>query len=166
MEPLTQKRVAEILDMNPNTIQGWARDGLVIPSIENPKGRGSTRQYSPSDLTLIKVLSELSQISCSRIIMKNLCDTLNDKWKPGVSFKKLAKAKGAPPAMKELANIKEDYLNPLIERKGSPVIIRLSNGTWELGYMSKAQPIPGNYTRTIIINLTKIMNEIRIKLKE
>jgi DNA-binding transcriptional MerR regulator len=62
----TQKQVAEITKVKDGTIQAWARDGLIIPSIANTKGRGTSRLYSPADLINIAVIKILSEMSFNR----------------------------------------------------------------------------------------------------
>ena len=141
----TQKEVAEILEISPNTIQGWSRDGLIIPSVENPKGRGGTRLYSASDLTHIKIVSILSGFAYNRDVIKSLCNTIH-----GIKF---------------ITNLKETILDPYRNRPGQTIYIKRSDKKWQLGENTTTD-IPKDSTTALIINVSKIMDEIKAKLKE
>lgn len=167
MKSFTQKEIVEIIGINPNTLQVWLRDGLIIPSIANPKGRGQTRLYSVSDLTLIKIISILSQLSYNRATIKGLCDYLNGEMikkqakllKP---TKKMLKAGGFS-SVKDLISLhKESKLDPFFHHFGTPLYIILSNEKWELRI--NLNSLPEDRTTLLIINVTKIMDEIKQKI--
>jgi len=166
MQPsFTQKQATEIVGISPNTLQGWTRDGLIIPSIANPKGRGKTRLYSASDLTLMKIISYLSDSSFNRDVIKSLCDYLYGKLPFGVNIKDVARKFPHSPGVNYLSNMKENLLNPLLKRS-KPVLLKLSDDKWdEIGSGGLVTTIIGDSTRVLIINVTKIMEEIKQKLK-
>lgn len=151
----TQKEATDITEISPNTLQGWTRDGLIIPSIANPRGRGKMRLYSASDLVLIKIVSILSGYSYNRDVIKEICDYVNKK----TAISKIAAKK---------SDIKETHLNPLIERleDAPPILLKLSDNKWdEIGTEPFATAMPGKSTTVLIINVSKIVNEIRSKIK-
>jgi len=167
MKKFTHKEVVEILEVNPNTLQVWLRDGLIIPSIANPKGRGATRLYSAADLTQIKIISILSQFSYNRTIVKNLCDLLHGKIpSSNINLAALAKKNPHIPAFKQLADIKENLLNPFLKRTGPPIILKLSDNKWDEIGPGFATAIPGNSTVVLIINVSRVMDEIKKKVKK
>lgn len=45
----TKKETAELLNITPRTVQYYTDYGLLEP-VENPKGRGKTRKYSPQNI--------------------------------------------------------------------------------------------------------------------
>lgn len=56
----TKKEVAEVLGMKPNTIAFYTNEGLIIPEIANPVGRGTRRKYSKNNLVEILLLRTLT----------------------------------------------------------------------------------------------------------
>jgi DNA-binding transcriptional MerR regulator len=67
-----------MLNIGPGTLQTFIKDGLIIPSV-NPKGRGSTRLYNPSDLVMVRVVHLLARSGYSRGVLNALCKFLNTK---------------------------------------------------------------------------------------
>jgi DNA-binding transcriptional MerR regulator len=59
MEGYLRKDVAEITGIKPATIQQYTDKGLVVPSVENPGGRGTNRLYSPDDMVELLICREL-----------------------------------------------------------------------------------------------------------
>lgn len=174
----TQKEVTEILGISPNTLQGWSRDGLVIPSVANTKGRGIMRLYSVSDLTQIKIVSILSRKSFNRTLIKSLCDHLS-----GESFKEQAKklkmskkdfkASNSRDALtgrvissvQILVDIhRESLLSPYFDHFGFPLYLILSDDTWTFRQNLKFDSMPGGSTVVLIIDISKIMDEIKRKI--
>lgn len=95
MMEFTQKLAAAITKVLPGTLQAWARDGLVKPSIADAKGRGSSRLYSPADLVHIAVVKILSEMSFNRNLILSLSKHLNarvtvsstpDPWLPAAGL--------------------------------------------------------------------------------
>ena len=164
MKTFTQKEVIEILDVNPNTLQVWLRDSLIIPSVANPKGRGATRVYSASDLTMIKIVSILSQFSYNRSSIKSLCDFLRGKLPSGRDAISIAKKNPHVRGLKGLITLKEDLLNPLYDRSGSPIILKMSDNKWDEIGQGIYTAIPGKNKIILIVNVSEIMAEIRKKI--
>lgn len=75
----TQKQAAEITGVKDGTIQVWARDGLIVPSIANPTGRGSSRLYSPADLVHLSVIKILSDMSFNRSFISSLAHHMDQR---------------------------------------------------------------------------------------
>lgn len=46
-------------------IDYWARTGVVVPSIANPSGSGTSRRYSPRDLDALRVVKFLRAFTVS-----------------------------------------------------------------------------------------------------
>ena len=63
------KQVSEITGMNPQTIAYYSNHGIVLPSIDKGKGRGSNRLYSRQDILKFLLIKELSShgLSLERI---------------------------------------------------------------------------------------------------
>jgi len=74
MKEFTQKEVAELLKIKYQTIAFYANQKMVIPEIENPKGRGTTRKYSIKNLCQIYMIKQLSEYGYSHRIIKDILD--------------------------------------------------------------------------------------------
>jgi DNA-binding transcriptional MerR regulator len=159
VKTFTQKDMVEITGINRNTLQVWLREGLIIPSIKDAKGRGATRFYSATDLTLIKTISILSHYYFNRDVIKSLCDYLHGKWPFGIDSKSVTDSKLSP-------YVKEVFMNPFTKQKNTPVLLQMSDNAW-LGIGSgKILTMPDNTNFFLVINLSKIMDDIRKKLEQ
>lgn len=166
----TQKEVIEILGISPNTLQGWSRDGLVIPSVANTKGRGIMRLYSVNDLTQIKIISILSRLSFNRTLIKSLCDHLSGEFiKEQARVLKLSKKDlkaGGFSSIKDVVDTHRDsLLSPYFDRFGTPLYLILSNDIWTFRQNLKFDSMPGDSTVILIIDISKIMDEIKRKIR-
>lgn len=166
VKTFTQKDMVEILGINRNTLQVWLREGLIIPSIKDAKGRGATRFYSASDLTLVKTISILSRFYFNREVIKSLCDFLHGKWPFGVDAKDIVKKFPDSPGVKLLPDVKEKFMNPFSKQKNEPVLLTMSDNAWLGLGPGLMTSFPKNSTTMLIINVSKIMDDIRKKLEQ
>jgi len=90
MEGYNRKKVAELLEITPQTVAFYANSGLIKPEVSNPKGRGTRRKYSKGNLLEFLVLRELSSHNiplrmCKKLMrsmkFKNFDDYINENWK-------------------------------------------------------------------------------------
>lgn len=77
----TQKKVVEAIGISPNTLQVYLKDKLIVPSIANPKGRGTVRLYSFSDVVQVRIMQLLSQHNYNREVMLRLSQFFNEHTK-------------------------------------------------------------------------------------
>lgn len=68
----TKKQSADILDITPRTIQFYTDQGLIIPEISNPVGRGKTRRYSKRNLVEFMLVRELAKNGLTLEKIKNV----------------------------------------------------------------------------------------------
>jgi DNA-binding transcriptional MerR regulator len=83
----TKKQAAEALGISPRTIQFYTDQGLLIPEVANPSGRGTTRKYSRKNLVELLIIRELANYGLSldkiKSIMTQAQETgLAKKWDP------------------------------------------------------------------------------------
>lgn len=62
---MIKKEVAERTGLSIRTIQYYTEVGLIIPGIDNPKGRGTTRRYSEQNIKEFKIIKRLSSAGLS-----------------------------------------------------------------------------------------------------
>lgn len=56
----TVKEVANLIGVRFQTISFYTNEGLIVPEIDNPKGKGTTRRYSKTNIFEILLIKELS----------------------------------------------------------------------------------------------------------
>lgn len=54
-----RKEVAEYLCIKPSTIEVYVKRGLVIPEVDNPKGKGTRRRFSKRNILEILIVQRL-----------------------------------------------------------------------------------------------------------
>lgn len=59
MKDFNKKEIVEMTGLPPRTIQFYTEEGIIIPEIENPGGRGKRRKYSEHNLKQLYILKEL-----------------------------------------------------------------------------------------------------------
>ena len=57
----TNKEVTKILNLTARVVQSYSDQGIVIPDIYNPAGRGSTRIYSRKNLVEFLIVRKLAE---------------------------------------------------------------------------------------------------------
>jgi DNA-binding transcriptional MerR regulator len=80
----TKKQASEALNMPAGTIEFYTDEGLVIPAVANPSGRGKTRRYSRKNLLEILLIKHLTFNYPLAIVKK-----IMDKAREGALAKKL-----------------------------------------------------------------------------
>ena len=60
MQEFTRKELEEILGIPARRIQFYTDEELLVPEVDNPKGRGTTRRYSKFNLLELLIVRELS----------------------------------------------------------------------------------------------------------
>jgi DNA-binding transcriptional MerR regulator len=83
----TKKQVAEAIGISLRTVQFYTDDGLLIPEIANPSGRGTSRKYSRKNLVEFLIIKELAQYGLSlgkikAIMEKARSSKVANKWDP------------------------------------------------------------------------------------
>jgi DNA-binding transcriptional MerR regulator len=83
----TKKQAAEALGISSRTIQFHTDQGLLVPEVSNPKGRGTTRKYSRKNLVELLIIRELANYGLTlekiKSIMRLAQKTgLAQKWDP------------------------------------------------------------------------------------
>lgn len=85
-EQFTTKEAARILNLKPVSIMHYVKEGLIVPGVANPQGKGKVRLYSRTNLVEIKLLKELVKFGMplhnfneiiARIRVKNAIIKLN-----------------------------------------------------------------------------------------
>jgi DNA-binding transcriptional MerR regulator len=61
----SKKEVSELLGETRRTIQFWTDEGIVVPGVANPKGRGKTRLYSRKNLMDFLLVRKLTNCGLS-----------------------------------------------------------------------------------------------------
>jgi DNA-binding transcriptional MerR regulator len=56
----SKKDVSRLLELNPATVAFYTREGIVIPAVANPQGRGTTRLYSKLNLLEFLLVKKLA----------------------------------------------------------------------------------------------------------
>jgi DNA-binding transcriptional MerR regulator len=74
----TRKEVEQITGMPGRRIQFYTDNAVVIPQIEDPKGRGGTRRYSTENVFDILVINELSKYGVPLGKVKEIMSYLQD----------------------------------------------------------------------------------------
>jgi DNA-binding transcriptional MerR regulator len=72
----TKKVVAEKTELTERTVHFYTDIGLVIPDIENPKGRGTTRIYSFENLVDFHLIKKLTLFGFDLKITKSIMDKI------------------------------------------------------------------------------------------
>lgn len=79
-ENYPKKKVSELTEMTPRTIQYYTDEGLLVP-VENPSGRGVTRKYSKYNLFQLLVIRELAKHGHDLGTIKDILDVPFLDWK-------------------------------------------------------------------------------------
>jgi DNA-binding transcriptional MerR regulator len=66
----TKKEVSAALEISAGTVEFYTDEGLLIPEIANPSGRGKTRKYSRKNLLEILLIRQLASFGFSLAIIK------------------------------------------------------------------------------------------------
>jgi DNA-binding transcriptional MerR regulator len=77
-EGFLNKEVAKITGMEKQTISYYTNQGLVIPSVDVGRGRGSNRRYSDKDIVKFLLIKELSNLNLNLKKIKIVFDQLSD----------------------------------------------------------------------------------------
>ncbi len=100
----TQKDIATYLNMNLETVAFYAKIGLIIPDIDNPKGRGRVRRYSEKNLIEFMVVKEFSRLGLPlniiRLVHEQITFFYIEKYLSSNSF-------GAKEWRKKLVSLRE-----------------------------------------------------------
>jgi DNA-binding transcriptional MerR regulator len=75
----TKKEVAEDLEISAGTVEYYTDEGLLIPEIANPSGRGKTRKYSRKNLLEILLIRQLASYGFSLAIIKSIMEKARQK---------------------------------------------------------------------------------------
>ena len=73
-----RKNVADLIGMPARRIQFYTDERLVIPDVENPKGRGTTRRYSEFNMIEFLIIKELANGGISLEKIKGIMFTVRD----------------------------------------------------------------------------------------
>jgi DNA-binding transcriptional MerR regulator len=73
-DSFTKKQASEALKIPAGTIEYYTDEGLLIPAVANPSGRGKTRKYSRKNLLEILLIKHLATYGFSLAIIKNIMD--------------------------------------------------------------------------------------------
>lgn len=76
-QEFTQKEVANVLHWKPKTIGFYTAEDIIVPEINNPKGRGTTRVYSRNNLFGFLVLKELTLKGVKLAFVKDIMKSIN-----------------------------------------------------------------------------------------
>ena len=83
----TKKQVSESLGISLRTVQYYTDEGLLIPEIANPSGRGTSRKYSKKNLAEFLIIKELAKYGLSLWQIKGIMEKARSsdvakKWDP------------------------------------------------------------------------------------
>ncbi len=83
----TKKRMSEAIGVSLRTIQFYTDEGLLIPEIANPSGRGTSRKYSRKNLVEFLIIKELAKYGLSlgqikTIMEKARSGNVANMWDP------------------------------------------------------------------------------------
>ena len=73
-EGFTPAQVAQITGLTFHSVNLWAKDGLIVPSILQSRGRGNTREYSFNDAIALKIAGELRAIGLPMQAVRRVFD--------------------------------------------------------------------------------------------
>lgn len=76
----SKKEVAEMLGITPRTIHFYTDEGIIIPEISNPKGRGTTRIYSRRNLIELLLARELAKNGLYLERVKNVMNEMKKQY--------------------------------------------------------------------------------------
>lgn len=74
----TARQVTKLTGVPYSTLNLWAKNGLVLPSIASARGTGSERVYSFSDLIALKVAFELRKSGVTTSSLKKVVNFLRE----------------------------------------------------------------------------------------
>jgi DNA-binding transcriptional MerR regulator len=105
----TLKEVAALTEIKPQTIAFYANEGLVVPDVDNPKGKGTTRRFSKVDMVEILLIRELAKHGVSLSIIKLVIKGINEKY--------FIRATAAASMIEERVRKKLANIIPLLEQE-------------------------------------------------
>lgn len=77
----TKTEAAKALRVTPRTVHYYTEEGLVVPEVANPSGRGTTRKYSRRNLMEIMLVREMAASGISLARIKEIMEILKgDKF--------------------------------------------------------------------------------------
>ena len=83
MREFARNELEEILGIPARRIQFYTDEGLLIPEVDNPKGRGTTRRYSKFNLLELLIVRELSDSGVQLVKLKEILSKLRELVKGG-----------------------------------------------------------------------------------
>ena len=83
----TKKQASEALGISARTVQFYTDQGLLVPEVANPSGRGTTRKYSRKNLVELLIIRELASYGLSLEKIKTVMKLAEEKgvakkWDP------------------------------------------------------------------------------------
>lgn len=79
MKYFTNKEMANHAKLTSRTVLFYTEEGLLIPEIENPRGRGKTRKYSKKNLAELFLIKALSGSGFTLKQVKKIFNIMNKK---------------------------------------------------------------------------------------
>jgi DNA-binding transcriptional MerR regulator len=94
----TKKQMSEAIGVSLRTIQFYTDEGLLIPEIANPSGRGTSRKYSRKNLVEFLIIKELAKYGLSlgkikTVMEKAISGNVANKWDPDGKWAKNKRAR-------------------------------------------------------------------------
>lgn len=83
MQEFTRKELEEILGIPARRIQFYTDEELLVPEVDNPKGRGTTRKYSRFNLLELLIVRELSDSGVQLVKLKEILGKLREHVRGG-----------------------------------------------------------------------------------
>lgn len=74
----TKKDVAKRTGLTERTVHFYTDEGLVLPSIDNPTGRGTTRKYGIDNILDLLLIKEFVSFGLKLKIIKRIMDQIKD----------------------------------------------------------------------------------------
>lgn len=82
----TNKEISLILGEKPSTISYYTNIGIVVPKIDNSKGRGSVKRYSVGNIVDFILIKELSRNGMELEKIKFILDAVAESEKDYIFF--------------------------------------------------------------------------------
>lgn len=156
-----KKEVAEITGLKPTSVHFYTNNGLVIPDIENPSGKGTTRKYSSGNIVEFFLIIELKSLGLNLNAIEEIMNFVRQSrlkntswWSESIDGKQPKK-----------------YAYAIVWKNGDEITkTTLHSCPKGVGHLWKAndQPITLEYlmsgqTMMIVIDITKLVVEISSK---
>lgn len=85
MDEYTRKEISSITGVSSSSVQVWTDRGVIVPHIENPVGKGTTRLYSSENAIEILIIKELQKFGIPLNLIKSILlhkeEEIIKKWK-------------------------------------------------------------------------------------